>query len=91
MNKSQLVDAIAMETGISKTDARKCVDAFISVTAEALRQGERVTLAGFGSFIMTRKAARMGRNPRTGMQIRIAPRKVVRFRSAMDANAEPEI
>ena len=91
MNKSQLVDAIAMETGISKTDARKCVDAFISVTAEALRQGERVTLAGFGSFIMTRKAARIGRNPRTGMQIRIAPRKVVRFRSAMDANAEPEI
>lgn len=64
MNKAQLVEAIALDANISKIDARKAVDAIIRVTVQSLREGERLTLTGLGTFSVQQKAARVGRNPR---------------------------
>ena len=66
MNKTQLVEAIALDANISKIEARKAVDALIRVTVQALREEERITLTGLGTFSVQHKAARTGRNPRTG-------------------------
>ena len=60
MNKSQLVEAVALDANISKVDARKAVDAIIRVTVHSLRQGERLTLTGLGTFSVQQKPARMG-------------------------------
>lgn len=80
MNKAQLVEAIALDTNLSKIEARKAVDSFIRVTVQALREGDRLTLTGLGSFCVEHKAARVGRNPRTGAAVKIPPRKVIKFR-----------
>ena len=66
MNKAQLVEAIALDANISKIDARKAVDAIIRVTVQSLREGERLTLTGLGTFSVQQKAARVGRNPQIG-------------------------
>lgn len=71
MNKAQLVEAIALDANISKIDARKAVDAIIRVTVQSLREGERLTLTGLGTFSVQQKAARVGRNPRTGAAVKI--------------------
>ena len=73
MNKAQLVEAIALDANISKIDARKAVDAIIRVTVQSLREGERLTLTGLGTFSVQQKAARIGRNPRTGAAVKIPP------------------
>lgn len=75
MNKAQLVEAIALDANISKIDARKAVDAIIRVTVQSLREGERLTLTGLGTFSVQQKAARVGRNPRTGAAVKI-PRQI---------------
>ena len=80
MNKAQFVEAIALDANISKIDARKAVDAMIRVTVQSLREGERLTLTGLGTFSVQQKAARVGRNPRTGAAVKIPPRKVIKFR-----------
>jgi DNA-binding protein HU-beta len=80
MNKAQFVEAIALDANISKIDARKAVDAIIRVTVQSLREGERLTLTGLGTFSVQQKAARIGRNPRTGAAVKIPPRKVIKFR-----------
>lgn len=79
MNKAQFVEAIALDANISKIDARKAVDAMIRVTVQSLREGERLTLTGLGTF-MQQKSERVGRNPRTGAAVKIPPRKVIKFR-----------
>lgn len=84
MNKTQLVEAIALDANITKVDARKAVDALIRVTAQALREGERVTLTGLGTLSVQHKAARMGRNPRTGAVVKIPPRNTVKFRPSIE-------
>ena len=66
MNKAQFVEAIALDANISKIDARKAVDAMIRVTVQSLREGERLTLTGLGTFSVQQKSERVGRNPRTG-------------------------
>ena len=83
MNKTQLVEAIALDANITKVDARKAVDALIRVTVQAL-QGERVTLTGLGTLSVQHKAARTGRNPRTGAAVKIPPRNTVKFRSSIE-------
>jgi len=85
MNKSQLIDAVARRSGVSPADARKSIDAFIGVTTDSLRTGDRVTLAGFGSFELSRRPARVGRNFLTGTPVKIPPRSVVKFRSSSPA------
>lgn len=84
MNKAQLVEAIALDANISKIDARKAVDAIIRVTVQSLREGERLTLTGLGTFSVQQKAARVGRNPRTGSAVKIPPRKAVKFRPTIE-------
>lgn len=74
MNKAQFVEAIALDANISKIDARKAVDAMIRVTVQSLREGERLTLTGLGTFSVQQKSERVGRNPRTGAAVKIPPR-----------------
>lgn len=84
MNKSQLVDAIASEAKITKVDAKKALEAFVKVTGQTLKKGDKIALVGFGSFGVTAKPARTGRNPRTGAAIKIAAKKVVKFKAGAE-------
>ncbi|MCD6661458.1 MAG: HU family DNA-binding protein [Lentimicrobium sp.] len=80
MNKQELIVAIAADSGLSKADSKKALDAFISATSKSLKKGDRVALVGFGSFSVSKRAARKGRNPQTGKEIKIAAKKVVKFK-----------
>lgn len=84
MNKAQLIDAMAAGASLTKTDAKKALDAFISATTDALKSGDRVALIGFGSFFVSERSARTGRNPQTGKEIKIAAKKVVKFKSGSE-------
>lgn len=86
MNKAQLVEAVALDANLSRVEARKAVDAMLRVTVRTLREGDRLTLTGLGSFSVQQKAARVGRNPRTGGVVKIPPRKVIKFRSAVEVD-----
>ena len=81
MNKAELIDAMAAESGMTKADAKKSLDSFMSATANALKGGERVALVGFGTFSVSDRAARKGRNPQTGKEIKIDAKKVVKFKA----------
>ncbi len=85
MNKSDLVDALAGATGMTKADASRAVDALFSpsdgIIAQALRGDRRVQITGFGTFEAKHRKARMGRNPRTGQTIHIAATKTPGFRA----------
>ncbi len=87
MNKTQLVDAIAKKASITKVDAKKALDAFINVTGEALKAGDKIALIGFGSFAVAKKPGRTERNPRTGASIKIAAKNVVKFKAGAELNA----
>lgn len=84
MNKAELIDAMAAEANLTKADAKKALDAFVSATTKALQSGDRVALVGFGSFSITKRAARKGRNPQTGKEISIAAKKIVKFKSGAE-------
>ena len=84
MNKAQLIDAIAGEAGLTKADSKKALDAFIKVTGDSLKAGDRVALVGFGSFAVSERSARTGRNPQTGKEIQIAAKKVVKFKAGSE-------
>lgn len=80
-SKGWLIDAIAAESKLSKADSKKALDAFVSATTTALKKGDRVALVGFGSFSVAKRAARKGKNPQTGKEIKIAGKKVVKFKA----------
>lgn len=84
MNKAELIEAVASESGLSKADAKRALDAFVNTTSGALKKGDRVALVGFGSFSVSARAARKGRNPQTGKEITIAAKKVVKFKAGSD-------
>ena len=84
MNKADLIDQIAKDAKTSKVAASKMIDSLIGNVTKSLRKGERVTLVGFGTFSVTRRKARTGRNPQTGAPIKIAARKVVKFKAGKD-------
>ena len=84
MNKAELIDAMAANAGLSKADAKKALDAFVSATTDALKKGDRVALVGFGSFSVSTRSARKGRNPQTGKEINIPAKKVVKFKAGAD-------
>ena len=88
MNKAELIDAMAKDANLSKADAKRALDAFIDNTSGALRKGDRVALVGFGSFSVSRRAARKGRNPQTGKEIQIAAKNVVRFKAGSDLSSK---
>ncbi|MCV2215989.1 HU family DNA-binding protein [Thauera sp. Sel9] len=81
MNKSELIDVIAAQAEISKATAGRALDAVVAGVVEALKGGDSVTLVGFGSFYVGERAARTGRNPRTGKNIKIKAAKVPKFRA----------
>ena len=80
MNKYDLVDAIAAESGLNKADAGRALDGFTSAVTNALKDGGSVSLVGFGTFSKVRRKARKGRNPQTGAPIKIKATNVVKFR-----------
>ncbi|MCK4920389.1 MAG: HU family DNA-binding protein [Bacteroidales bacterium] len=84
MNKAQLIDAIAAEADLTKADAKRALDAFVTTTTSALKAGDRVALVGFGSFAVSKRNARTGRNPQTGAPITIKAKKVVKFKAGSE-------
>jgi DNA-binding protein HU-beta len=80
VNKSQLIDAIAVSADISKAAAGRALDGAMAAVTEALKSGDMVTLVGFGSFYVGKREARTGRNPRTGAAIKIKAAAVPKFR-----------
>lgn len=79
MNKSELIAAVAAQADLTKADAAKAVDAVTDSITKALKKGDTVTLIGFGTFKVSARAARTGRNPQTGKEIKIAARKAPGF------------
>jgi DNA-binding protein HU-beta len=88
MNKAELIDAIAENADLTKVDSKKALDAFIKAVSTALKKGDKIALVGFGSFSVSKRSARKGRNPRTGAEIKIAAKKVVRFKAGSDLTAK---
>ena len=84
MNKAELIDAIASGSGLTKADSRRALDAFVEATEGTLKKGDRVALVGFGSFGVTRREARKGRNPQTGKEINIPAKNVIKFKAGTD-------
>jgi len=81
VNKSELIDAIAASADITKADAGRALDAAVEAITKALKDGDQVTLVGFGTFQVKERAARTGRNPQTGKEIKIAASKVPGFKA----------
>ena len=81
MNKTDLIEHIAQAAELSKSAAERAVDAMVAAVKSSLRKGDAVTLVGFGSFYVGRRAARTGRNPRTGAELKIKAARVPKFRA----------
>ncbi|WP_262710111.1 HU family DNA-binding protein [Aequorivita sinensis] len=84
MNKSDLIDAMAEDAGITKAAAKKSLESFLENVQNSLKKGNRVSLVGFGSWSVSKRAAREGRNPQTGKTIKIAAKNVVKFKAGSD-------
>ena len=81
MNKSELINAIADKAELSKADAGRALDSFVEVLAKALKKNDKVSLVGFGTFAVCKRAARTGRNPKTGAPLKIAASKNPTFKA----------
>lgn len=81
MNKKELIDSIAEKAGINKTDAEGALNATVEAISDCLRQGDKITLVGFGTFSVSTREARQGRNPQNGKAITIPAKKTVKFKS----------
>ncbi len=88
MNKAELVAKIADDAGITKTQANAAVDSFTNAVQKTLKSGNKVTLVGFGTFSVTKRQARMGRNPQTGAALKIKAKKVARFKAGKELSAK---
>lgn len=84
MNKAELIDKLAKDAGITKVQANDALDSFTSAVVTSLKKGDRVTLVGFGTFSVSERAARNGRNPQTGAVIKIKARKVPKFKAGKE-------
>lgn len=88
MNKAELVSKIAEDAGITKSQAATALDSFVEGVTKTLKSGNRVTLVGFGTFSVTKRAARKGRNPATGETIKIKAKKVAKFKAGKELQAK---
>ena len=79
MNKTELVDAIADDSGLTKADAQAALDSFTGVVSKQLKKGDEVAITGFGKFSVTKRAARTGRNPQTGESLKIKASETPKF------------
>jgi DNA-binding protein HU-beta len=84
MNKADLIAKISDDTGVTKTQANAALDSFVEAVTKTLKGGGKVTLVGFGTFSVSRRKARKGRNPQTGAEINIKARKVARFKAGKE-------
>jgi DNA-binding protein HU-beta len=84
MNKAELITKISDDTGITKTEANAALDSFIEAVTKSLKKGDKVTLVGFGTFLVSKHKARMGRNPKTKQPIKIKARNVARFKAGKE-------
>ena len=82
MNKSELVNAMAAKTGMTKVAAKEAMTACLAAIGESLNKGEKVSLIGFGTFSVVDRKARVARNPRTGKEVKVAAKKVAKFKPA---------
>lgn len=81
MNKAELIDAMASDANLSKADAKRALESLTTNVTSALKKGDKVALIGFGTFSISARAARTGRNPQTGATIKIAAKKVAKFKA----------
>ncbi len=88
MNKAELIAKIADDAEITKTQANAAVDSFIEAVTKTLKSGNKVTLVGFGTFSVTKRAARNGRNPQTGAVIKIKAKKVAKFKAGKELSSK---
>ncbi len=88
MNKAELITTLAEEAGITKTQANTALDAFVDAVTKTLKKGDKVTLVGFGTFSVSKRAARNGRNPQTGEVIKIKARKVAKFKAGKELSGK---
>lgn len=84
MNKTQLIDAIADKANLSKADSKRALEAFLDATTTTLKKGDKISLVGWGTFSVSQRAARTGRNPQTGKEIKIAAKNVVKFKAGSE-------
>ena len=84
MNKAELIDKMAKDSGVTKAQANECLDSFTNAVVTTLKKGDRVTLVGFGTFSVSERSARNGRNPQTGEVIKIKARKVPKFKAGKE-------
>ena len=87
MNKTELIDAKAADAGVSKAAAKKALESFLGNVGSTLKGGGRVSLVGFGSWSVSKRAAREGRNPQTGATIKIAAKNVVKFKAGAELSS----
>ncbi len=81
MNKSELIDAVASDAGVSKADAKRVLESFTDTVSKTLAGGDDVTIIGFGTFSVSKRPARVGRNPQTGESMNIAAKNVAKFKA----------
>ncbi len=84
MNKAELISKLADNAGITKTQANAALDSFVAAVTKTLKGGGKVTLVGFGTFSVSKRAARNGRNPQTGAVIKIKAKKVAKFKAVKE-------
>lgn len=84
MNKAELISAVAAEAGLSKVDAKKAVEAFVSTVTNALKEGDKVSLIGFGTFSVAERGERSGINPSTKAAITIPAKKIAKFKAGAE-------
>ena len=88
MNKAELISKIADDAGVTKTQANAALDSFVEAVTKTLKGGGKVTLVGFGTFSVSKRAARNGRNPQTGAVIKIKAKKVAKFKAGKELSAK---
>jgi DNA-binding protein HU-beta len=88
MNKAELIAKLADDAGITKTQANATRDSFVSAVTKTLKGGGQVTVVGFGTFSVTKRAARNGRNPQTGAVIKIKAKKVAKFKAGKELSSK---
>lgn len=88
MNKAELIAKMADDSGVTKTQANAALDSFVEAVTKTLKGGGKVTLVGFGTFSVSKRAARNGRNPQTGAVIKIKAKKVPKFKAGKELSAK---
>lgn len=87
MNKGDLIDKMASDAGITKAAAGSALNAFMDAVKSSVSKGDKVTLVGFGTFSVSKRSARTGRNPQTGKEIKIAAKNVAKFKAGAELTA----